>query len=299
MSQRVLSIIAIVLLSLILRLSSILEKQTAFIKDYTLRFAPSPKVVKALSMGQEPLIADLFFTRTAIHLGENYNTPEKINLDWLYANLDIVTTLDPDFRAAYFYGGMVIPLEKEEVKRAIIFLEEGRKRSPLDWHIPFWLGCNYYYELRDYSTAAEYFAQAAKLPSSPGYLKAVEAMIYYRADQPHTALAILGALDASVEKEEEKKLIEKKITWLKKIIELEERIKRFKERFARLPSNLEEIALFGLLKEIPEDPFGRGFYLDESNGHVKSEFGFKKTPDSPEKEQKQICPRYTDNPIRK
>jgi tetratricopeptide (TPR) repeat protein len=254
-------------------LSFTLEKSISYFKEISLQFAPSVKVVKALSISQEPLISDLFFASTAIYLGGNYKTPKNRNLDWMYGNLEVITFLDPDFRSAYFYGGMIIPLGKEQVKRGIKFLEEGMQRSPRDWHLPFWIGCNYYYELKDYPAAAEYFARAAKLPSSPEFLDSVRAVILYKAKQPKTALNILEVLRSSVESKEAKVLLERKINWLKNVVELEEVVARFKDRFLRLPDSLEELVSRGLLKSIPDDPFGQGYFLDSNTGNVKSFFG--------------------------
>jgi len=271
-------------------LSFNLEKNAHYLKEFSLRFAPSPEVVEALSVDQKPLLADLFFAKTAVHLGENYHTPEKRDLDWMYANLDIVTRLDPDFRGAYLFGGIAIPLDKKETKNAIKFLKEGLKRAPLDWHLPFWLGYNYY-QLDDYLTAADYFAQAAKLPSCPRFVESVRAMLYYKGDQPEAALTILQALIDSVEKKKDKELIEKKIAWLKNIVELEGAVKKFKEKFSRLPDNLEELVSSGLLTEIPEDKFGQGYYLDKKSGHVKSLFKFVGSNDlqGPPKPEGQTC----------
>lgn len=248
----------------------ILEKQPSCFKELSLRFSPSPEAVEILSLNQKALFADLFFAHTVVHLGENYKTPEKRNLDFMYANLDIATRLDPDFRAAYFYGGMVIPLAEEETRRAIRFLEKGMQRAPLDWHLPFWLGCNYYYELGDYLRAADYFARAAKIPSSPAYLEPLRAMVYYKAAQPQTALAILESLEQSTENKAENKTLEKKVVWLRNIITLEEMVRRFNQKFGRLPESLKELISAGLLKELPEDSFGKGFFLDKNNARVKS-----------------------------
>lgn len=290
MSSKILTITAVIFLCLIYCLSFILEKSISYSPEISLQFVPSAKVVQALSINQEPLIADLFFARTAIHLGGNYKTPGNRNLDWMYANLDLVTSLDPDFRSAYFYGGMIIPLGEEQVKRGIKFLEEAMQRSPRDWHLPFWIGCNYYFELQDYLAAAEYFARAAKLPSSPEFLDSVRAVIFYKAKQPKTALNILEALSSSIENKEAKVLLERKINWLKNILELEGGVARFKDRFTRLPESLEELVSRGLLKAIPADPFGQGYFLDKNTGNVKSVFG----SNQPAKQKDAASPRLVD-----
>ncbi len=238
--------------------------------EFSLRFSPSYKIAEAFSFGQRALVADLFFLRALIHFGEVYDRPEEKDAEWLYANLDVVTWLDPGFRSAYFYGGVIFASTEEEVKRANIFLLEAIKRAPREWRIPFWIGCNYYYEIKDYQAAIEYFRRAAGLPLSPPYIEAILAMLYYKASHPQTALAILQELKKSATNRREEVLLEKKIAWLSNIIELESRLAEFKEKFQRPPLSLEELVSKGVLNKIPEDPFGGGYFLEPDSGRVKS-----------------------------
>jgi hypothetical protein len=69
-------------------------------------------------------------------------------------------------------------------------------------------------------------------------------------------------------------MLKKKIEWLKNIVFLEGKVRKFKELFGFWPKDLHELVQKGLIEAIPLDPFGKGYQLDkdlEKNpGKVKS-----------------------------
>lgn len=235
----------------------------------SLYIMPSFWTTKFLSLGMEGAAADIFFIRTMLYLGEGNIPRNQWNLNWIYGNLSFAVTLDPRFENAYFFGGIVVPQTIEETQRAIAFLEEGRKKNPKDWQLPFWIGFNYY-QIGQHQKAAQYYAQASNLPQAPAYLKGLEVMSYFREGDYQSGLAILKALVQSAKNPQSKEWIEAKIKWLENIVYLEDAINRFESIFNRPPKDLNELIQQKFISEVPHDPWLGGYYLDSDTKKVKS-----------------------------
>ena len=138
---------------------------------------------------------------------------------------------------------------------------------------PYWLGFNYY-QLGDYLKTVEYYRIASSFKDAPEFLKTKLASLYYRAGRPQLGHLYLQGIFKYIKDERLLELIELKIEWLETIVFLEEKVRQFKETYGFWPKQLEELREKGLVEKISEDPFGKGYYLDEgwyeNPGRVKS-----------------------------
>jgi tetratricopeptide (TPR) repeat protein len=230
-------------------------------------FVPPIKYLTLASATHKTSWAYLFFIRGILDLNEHF--PPGINrMDYLLANFKAAGTLEPRLNRAYFFGGIVAPLTRPEIDKAIVFLEEAAENRPDEWEFPFWLGLNYL-ELGDYSRAAGYYQKAAQLPGSPNYLKTNLAFFYYKAGEFNQGIAYLQALMFSLEDKRLIELLKRKIEWLQGLALLEEKIGQFYRFYGSWPEDLKELKDKNLIKEIPQDPFGKGFYLEKSKDSPK------------------------------
>lgn len=234
-------------------------------------YLPSTDYLKLVSGTFRPLFAETLFIKGVLELSEGI--PDRQN----YLSKLFLTSiqLDPKLISACFFGGMVVPRTRQDIPLGIRFLKEAMKLNPIEWRIPYWIGFNYF-QLQDYLKAAEYYQQASALPGSPSFLTTNLAMFYYWAGKPELALWYLEGLYQSVGDERLLELIRLKMDWLKNIVFLEKKVKEYKKIYGYWPKDLEELIKKGLLDKIPEDPFGRGYELDEEwyrgPGRVKSRF---------------------------
>ena len=93
---------------------------------------------------------------------------EEKNYDLLGPLLDITTTLDPEFNAAYRFGAIFLteayPNGPGRTDLAVALLKKGIERKPERWEYYMDIGFIYYWWVQDYEQAAEWFDRAAGCP---------------------------------------------------------------------------------------------------------------------------------------
>lgn len=236
-------------------------------------FFPSADYLKLISGTFRPLSADMLFIKGVLEMSDEI--PDRRN--YLFNLFETSAELDPKLIGAYFFGGVAVPVNKEEIAWGINFLKKGMKLNPYEWRIPFWIGFNYL-ELGIYSKAAQYYRIASDLPGSPRFLKTNLAFLYYKAGDLPSGILYLEGLSQSLKDKRLLEIIDKKINWLKGLVYLEGKVQDYKDIYGLWPSDLEELLDKGIIKEVPLDPFGKGYYLQKDTFHdipkVRSKFDF-------------------------
>ncbi|MEW6379239.1 MAG: hypothetical protein AB1611_06495 [bacterium] len=180
----------------------------------SLLYLPSGKYLKPLMLGFDQMAADILWLKVIIYFGDHYLTDK--NYQWLYHILDLTTTLDPYFRLPYEFGGIILTLEKGDIDQSNSLLRKGIQNHPDYWRLPFYLGFNYFFYLKDPKTAARYISRAASLPDHPPYLPKLAASLYAYAGSKETAINFLDQIYQNTEDPWLKENIAQKITDLQK-----------------------------------------------------------------------------------
>jgi hypothetical protein len=170
---------------------------------------PSGKFLKTFTMGFDQLIADYFWIKTISYFGDHLMSDRKY--PWLYHILDLVTTLDPEFIWPYYFGGIILSLEAEQVEQSNLILKKAIRNHPDVWKFPFYLGFNYWFHYNDPSKAASYIEIASKLPGAPNYLKTFPARLYSEAGQKEAALRFLQEMRKNTQDPQMRAKIEKRM----------------------------------------------------------------------------------------
>jgi tetratricopeptide (TPR) repeat protein len=152
------------------------------------------ETAKRISLGFNGLIADWYWMRTLQYVGrkivrfQDADIPlddlRVLNLTLLYPLLDTTTTLDPQFIAAYEYGGVVLPAINDD--DAIKLLRKGIAANPHEWRLHKHLGY-IYWKRGDYQTAAVIYRDGAKVPGAPNWMTAMEARLVAEGGSRDTA----------------------------------------------------------------------------------------------------------------
>ena len=103
-----------------------------------LKYIPSGQTLRLITAGYHTLAADLLWAWSVVSFGEHLNGDREFG--WLSKALEGVTALDPRFRDAYLYGGIMLAMEAEDPEGAVKLLERGVKNIPSDWQLHFFLG---------------------------------------------------------------------------------------------------------------------------------------------------------------
>jgi hypothetical protein len=227
----------------------------------------SPEAVKKLSMGYDPLLADIYWTRAVQYYGKNVGMDDG-DFSLLSPLLDLATTLDPHLVVAYHFGAIFLSETGEagagRTDLAIQLVKKGIAANPNQWQLGTDLGFLYYWRMKDYPDAAAAYLQASKIPNSPPWIKMMAARISQTGGSLETSRMIWSQIYDSTNDPDMKKLAGEQMQGLKTREDLEQLSQiagKYKERFGNYPASSEEMRAAGLLYGIPVDPAGFAYEI--------------------------------------
>lgn len=247
-----------------------------------------PFVSRFLALEFRSVAADYLFVRVTQFYGGN-----AVNIDesstgawmWLYSNLYVVTDLDPYFEDPYYFGNAVLSWKARMFTQANKLLQKGADARTWDWQLPFFTGFNKFYFLNDNKGGADDILAAAKRPGAPTFLPSLASRLYNNAGRTEIAIALLTNFWENERNEGLKNLYKIRIEALKQIQLLEKAVFQYRSRTGRLPDNLQVLVQAGIIKNIPNDPYGGAFYITEKGSIMTtSQLAFKSK--QPEQGQK-------------
>jgi len=178
-----------------------------------LLFLPAGGHLRFMSLGFPNLYADALWMRAIGYFGAHALTDQAY--PWLFHILDQLTTLDPQFRHPYYFGGIVLAVAAEHADESVRILEKGMEHYPGDWRFPFYAGFSTFYYLRDPARAAEYMNVAASLPGSPEYLPRLAASLLAESGRLEAAVRFLLTMAENTQDEGLRRSIIEKIELLR------------------------------------------------------------------------------------
>ncbi|AMV71813.1 hypothetical protein JCM30471_01270 [Desulfuromonas carbonis] len=238
------------------------------------------KFSRILSLGYRGLLSDYLFLKTAAFYGERLMTQKPLSgADWDYfaTSLDVITDLDPYFFDPYLLAEGNMAWEGK-IQEANKLLKKGMKYRSWDWRIPYFIGFNYFYFLKDYEKGAEYVMAAARLPGGPPYLKTLGSRLAYYGGKTKTGILFLKGMIAETEDPRFRAPLEKRLLALERAEKLELLVNRFKEETGRSPAAVNELVERGYIDSLPEDPYG-GKWVILPTGRIFSTSKFASTPE--------------------
>jgi tetratricopeptide (TPR) repeat protein len=252
---------------LILPFSSFIAQRPVEVK---LGYLPHPQLLKILSADHNLLLAEMSVIKVFFYFGtivEKWHDnviirPEHANM---YRTLQSATQLDPYNMDAYYFAQAAFTWELNRVAEVNKLLEHGVKFRTWDPWIHFYLGFNYAYFLKDYGKAAFYLRRAGELSPDNALFARLAARYYYESDQTDVGLAYLETMIAQAKQKAVKETYQVRYNALLAVLTLEKARDAFANKVGRLPGSLDELILAGFLKQLPEDPYGGKFYLDEKS----------------------------------
>lgn len=237
-----------------------------------LLYFPNGRFIKAISLGYDNLLANIFWMKTISYFGKHVVTDRDYK--WLYHMLDIVTTLNPHFMHVYYFAGVVLPWEVKNIDGAIYLLNKGITYNPdKEWYIYYLLGFNYMFFKNDFYKASEYFLKAAKFKDAPILLSNITSRLLSEIRDPNTAINLLTIIYNRTEDTNIKEKIIYRIKRLvveRDIIFLEALRDRYYTLFQKYPDTLEDIVRLDWINSLPIEPFGGGYYIRKDNHHILS-----------------------------
>ncbi len=239
-------------------------------------YVRSGPVAKALALSAKPLVADVYWLRTIQHFGGDRLARRRDRpFELLQPLLDLTTTLDPKFVAAYRFGAIFLaeppPGGPGRADQAIALLEKGLAAQPNKWQYAQDIGFVHLWSRGDAKTAALWFKRAASMPGAPNWLAPVAATTMTQAD-PAAAATWLREMAATATQPWVRAIAERRLAQLQAmqdIADLEGMVKPFQDKVHRNPTGWEDFRQAGLLRGVPLDPAGAPYVYFSASGLVR------------------------------
>lgn len=227
-------------------------------------------------LGHNALVADLYWIRAVVYFGgQRLSTAADKTYDLLYPLLDLVTSLDPRFMVAYRFGAVFLSQEYPQgpgrPDQAIALLQRAMVRDAPRWEYAHDIGFVYYWDLRDYKTAAAWFDRASRVPGAPIWLKTMAATTLARGGDREASRLMWRQLYETTELSAIRETAEIRLAQLDTLDAIDllnAVVARYKSGAGRFPASWGELIAAGVIRRVPVDPAGVPFLLDPVDGNV-------------------------------
>jgi tetratricopeptide (TPR) repeat protein len=211
-----------------------------------------PGAVMEMAAGEfKGVVADFLVMEIGAFIDSGRN---KSDADWDRAafHFSQVMALDPYFAQTYRLIQAYLP-SSGHVQTANELLEIARQHLPWDWYPAFFLGFNYFNDLKDYAKASKYLIMASKIKGAPPILATLGSRLAQKSGQTLTAIGFLKTMHGNPDYDEEaKKLIAARIQTLEGVLILERAAEIYHQRFGHSITTLEDLIRSGILKQLPK-----------------------------------------------
>ncbi|MDD2557434.1 MAG: hypothetical protein PHH87_03990 [Desulfuromonas sp.] len=239
-----------------------------------LGYTPASTVLKTLSGEHRFALGQLLTMKVLIYYGGLLEQQGRVRpeMEHMYHTLVKAVELDPYNMDAYYFAQAAFTWDLGQVKAVIKMLKYGYQFRSWDWYMPFFLGFNYAYFLKDKKEAAHYMQQAARLSGSE-LQTTLASRYFYEADQTDVGIMFLRQMLAGAVTESEKAIYTLRLKALIAVSELEQAVADYSASRGSFPDSLNLLVETKFLEKIPTDPYGGCFYInDKGKIHSTSNF---------------------------
>jgi tetratricopeptide (TPR) repeat protein len=247
-----------------------LEAPSAGPKD--LLYLPNGKYLRAASLGQAPVAADLVYF-WAIQYYSDYQRADRFRyIEHVFGS--VIPELDPRFIDPYWLGALILTTEAADLEGGLRLLDLGAAKNPGEWVLPFLAGweCDH---AKEYDRAAAYFDRAARIPGAPAALVRLVAGMRARGGNLREAIAKWNEVLADPRGDDASHAIAERqvrtLTVRADLKDLEAAVVTFRELRGAPPRRLDDLVHSGLLPRVPLDPDGKPYRYDPVTGTVSSD----------------------------
>lgn len=242
----------------------------------------SGPTAKRMTMAFNGLAADWYWMRTLQYVGRkivghqdthegqfDLNDLSKLDLRLLPSLLQVTTTLDPQFIAAYEYGAVILPDVSPD--DAVALLNHGIASNPDSWRLHQHLGY-IHWQRKNYEKASEVYANGSKLPGAPAWMAAMAARMNAERGSRATAREMYRRLYEASQDDAIKEMVTghlMRLDWLDDRDLIRPMLNEYRARSGRCPASWREIAVnftgtrlrIDLATGAPLDPSGLPYRL--------------------------------------
>jgi len=227
----------------------------------------SGQLLKKLSMGYDPLLADIYWTQAVQYYGSRARKPGA-TYESLWPLLDITTTLDPKLLIAYRFGAIFLseqpPGGAGRPDLAVDLVRRGIAENPDEWRLYQDLGFLYSIHLKDYQKASEAYLEGSKNPHAQIWMKVMAARVAETGNALETSRLIWSEVYATTKDDLVRRRALQHIHSLDAALglkKLNESSEDYWRKFGRFPTTMQELRDAGLVGGTLADPEGYPYVM--------------------------------------
>lgn len=231
-----------------------------------------PSILKMTDLGLHSAMTSLIWLNMIQELGglrgPYASFPEDIR---------VINALDPKFSYPYAFATLIIPeIAPDRIADAISIAHEGILHAAPDWRIPYYLAITYHTVLKDRGNTAKHLAIAADTVGAPENIKFVAANYgAWNEDSREQTKQIWISLHDNAHDDMVRERAKNYIIHIEILQFLDRAAKAYRKKVGNHPKDIHDLVTEKILKEIPRDPFGLEFIINEK-GNVETEPIIKK-----------------------
>lgn len=236
-------------------------------------YVPSPELMRVVAADQKQLLAAALVMKTMMYYGglvEQAKNQVAVPVDYpgMFQALSACTKLDPYNMDAYYFSQAILVWDVRQVESANDLLKYGMRYRNWDYYLPYFAGFNYAFFLKDYANAAIYYKRAGELLGTDLPIN-LAGRYMYESGRTDMAISYLTEMLRGAGNEAVKQSLQTRLKAFQSVRTIEQAKESFRGKFHRDPVSLEELRGKGCLKDMPVDPYGGTFYID-NHGMVRS-----------------------------
>jgi hypothetical protein len=238
-------------------------------------YVPAGTNLRRLSLGNEGLLADIYWTRAVQYYGRNHMPGAGGRNELLAPLLRITTDLDPHLLIAYRFGAIFLagkpPAGAGEPEAALELIRRGIVANPDYWRLWQDLGFIYYWEFKDYKTAARIFTAGSRMPGAGFWMKALAGTVAEKGGDLQTSRFLWSEIYEHAETDDIRKNAEEHLTTLAAVDQMNQLnsvLDMYRTRTGKEPQSFSDLYAIGLLRGIPRDPLGVPYVIGP-DGHAE------------------------------
>lgn len=246
-------------------------------------YLPSGKILRRLSLGNDGLLADIYWTRAVQYFGRK-QLARDVRFDLLGPLLDVTTELDPHLLIAYRFGAIFLsakpPEGAGEPQQALQLLRRGIVANPDYWRLWEDVGFVYYWDMKDYQDAVKAFEVGSQRPGAAIWMKTAAAMIAAKGGESEASQLLWSEIYREAENQQIRRSAAEHLKALRardQMRVLDRLLDQYRAAAGHPARSFRQLVAAGLLPGIPVDPSG-ATYVVGSDGRAalgpKSEIKF-------------------------
>ncbi len=233
-----------------------------------LGYIPTGKIMKIIAGEFRWFLGEYYTFKAITYYGDlgikALSGEKKVKIEYynLYKIIETAIILNPYHEDSYYFAQAIFTWNIGRIKEVNSLLRYVFHYRTWDFKIPFFMGFNYSYFLKQYEKAAMYYKKAAEISGNP-FFTDLAIKCFYKSGRIELGISFLRYMIKHTKNNTLKETYEKRLKRLEAIQIIKDAIMEYKRRFRTLPADINNLVTKGILEKIPKDPFGGKFYLDK------------------------------------